>query len=44
MTGYIMVVAQLLMSPSAIKVLGAVTWTRTGCLLGISTLLAIPNP
>ncbi|CAM9109587.1 unnamed protein product [Ectocarpus sp. 8 AP-2014] len=43
MTGCIMVVAQLLIFPSAINILGAVTWMRTGCLLGISTLIATPN-
>lgn len=43
MTGAIMAVAQLFIFPPVIKVLGAVKWMRIGCLLGISTFLAIPN-
>ncbi|CAM9109513.1 unnamed protein product [Ectocarpus sp. 8 AP-2014] len=43
MTGCIMVVAQLFIFPSVIKMIGAVAWMRTGCLLGISTFLATPN-
>ncbi|CAM9772920.1 unnamed protein product, partial [Ectocarpus sp. 8 AP-2014] len=37
------VVAQLFIFPSVIKIIGAVASMRTGCLLGISTLLATPN-
>ncbi|CAB1097986.1 unnamed protein product [Ectocarpus sp. CCAP 1310/34] len=42
-SGCIMVVAQVFIFPSVIKILGAVTWMRTGCLLGICTFLATPN-
>ncbi|CAM9273702.1 unnamed protein product, partial [Ectocarpus sp. 6 AP-2014] len=43
MTGCMMVVAQLFIFPSVIKIIGAVAWMRTGCLLGISAFLATPN-
>ncbi|CAM9104883.1 unnamed protein product [Ectocarpus sp. 6 AP-2014] len=43
LSGCIMVVAQVFIFPSVIKILGAVTWMRTGCLLGICTFLATPN-
>eukprot|EP00903_Cladosiphon_okamuranus_P005915 g5848.t1 len=43
MTGVIMAVAQLVIFPPVIKILGAVKWMRIGCLLGIFTFLAIPN-
>lgn len=43
MTGVIMAVAQLVIFPPVIKILGVVKWMRIGCLLGISTFLAIPN-
>ncbi|CAN0435171.1 unnamed protein product, partial [Ectocarpus sp. 12 AP-2014] len=43
MSGCIMVVAQVFIFPSVITTLGAVTWMRTGCLLGIFTFLATPN-
>ncbi len=34
---------QLFVVPPLVKRLGAVTWMRIGCLLGVSTFLATPN-
>lgn len=34
---------QLLVFPPLVKILGAVTWMRACCLLGVVTFLATPN-